>query len=322
MSGLSIFPPRASTIAGEVDALYGFHLAVILVMTTLIFLCVFIFAVKYRRRSDDEIPAQIHGSWKLETFWSVVPFGVMLIMFGWGTKLYFEMFTPPRDALDVYVTGKQWMWKVQYPTGQREINELHVPVGQAVKITLASEDVLHSFFIPAFRVKHDVVPGHYETVWFQATEPGRYHLFCAEYCGTQHANMGGWVTVLSQADYAEWLTGSSRALTMVEEGAQRFQEHGCITCHALTGRCPPLSNVFGSVVKLADGRTVVADEAYIRESILNPNAKIVDGYKPDVMPVFRGQIDEESILQLIAYVKSLSINSSGPRPNQPERTKK
>src|SRR5579871_95100 len=308
MGTLSLFPPRASTTAGDVDALYTFRSSVSVIMTVLIFACVFIFAIRYRRRSEAERPKPIHGSILLEIAWSAIPFAIMLVMFAWGTRLYYENYTPPANTLDLYVTGKQWMWKVQYPGGQREINELHVPTGRAVKLTMASEDVIHSFYIPAFRVKHDVVPGQYETLWFQPTTPGRYHIFCAEYCGTGHASMGGWVTVMDPAAYETWLSGGASTGSMQQQGETLFQQYGCATCHALDkkGRGPSLRNVFGHAVSLEDGRTVTADEAYVRESIVNPNTKIVAGYKRDVMPVFQGQISEESLLQLIVYIKSLS----------------
>jgi len=308
MNVFSIFPQRASVTAVEVDALYTFLLVICIGMAALIFFFVFFFAIKYRRRNQDDVaPPPIHGSIPLEIAWSVIPFMVMLVMFGWGTKLYFQNYTPPRDTLDIYITGKQWMWKVQYPTGQREINELHVPTGRPVKLVLASEDVIHSFYIPAFRLKHDVVPGSYQTYWFEATEPGRYHIFCAEYCGTNHSDMGGWVTVLTPSEYEKWLAGGTGG-SMRDQGEKLFQEYGCVTCHVTSreGRCPSLLNVFGKPVLLEDGRTVLADEAYVRESILNPNAKIVKGYKRDIMPVFQGQINEDGLLQLIVYIKSLS----------------
>ncbi len=323
MGGFSIFPERASTSAGQIDVLYGFLLVVGIGMTLVIFASVFFLAIKYRRRSDDDRPALIHGSLPLEITWSVIPFLVMLIMFAWGTKLYFQNYTPPRlDTLDIYVTGKQWMWKIQYPDGQREINELHVPTGRTVKLILASEDVIHSFFIPAFRLKHDVVPGSYQTYWFEATKPGRYHIFCAEYCGTNHSRMIGWATVMEPAEYEKWLSGGSSGGSMVEQGAKLFEQYGCISCHLTEsqGRCPSLRNVFGHPVVLDDGRTVVADEAYVRESILNPNAKIVKGYHRDIMPVFQGQISEEGLLQLIVYVKSLSTPPA-PLPAAPRSTK-
>ena len=297
--------------------LYTYLVVISVVMMVLIFLAIAIFAVKYRRRSpDDPMPRPIHGSVPLELTWSVIPFLFMLVMFAWGTKLYFENYTPPRDTLDIYVVGKQWMWKVQHPEGQREINELHVPTGRPVKVTLASEDVIHSFYIPAFRLKHDVVPGSYQTYWFEATEPGRYHLFCAEYCGTNHSRMFGWVTVMDPVSYQNWLASDARLETMAEAGEKLFEKYGCITCHVTNREGPPLSNVFGHPVQLADGRTVLADEAFLRESILNPNAKVARGYKPNVMPVYQGQIDEEGLLQLIVYIKSLAPpNPQNAAPN-------
>jgi cytochrome c oxidase subunit 2 len=287
-------------------------------MTVLIFGAVAIFAIKYRRRSEDEIPKPIEGSTKLEVAWSIIPFLIMLVMFGWGAKLFFDAYTPPKDAYNIYVVGKQWMWKVQYPEGQREINELHVPTGRPVRITLASEDVIHSFFIPAFRVKHDVVPGHYDEIWFTATKPGRYHIFCAEYCGTEHSGMIGWVNVMTPAAFENWLAGGGAEGSMASQGEKLFQQLGCSTCHLLDeqGRCPILRGVYGSQVLLDDGKTVVADDAYIRESILNPNAKIVSGFHKDVMPTFQGQVTEENLLQLIEYIKSLAVKKTNTAPVQ------
>jgi cytochrome c oxidase subunit II len=309
-----MFPVRASTTAIHVDALYGYLVLISAVMTVLIFVVIAIFAFKYRRRGpNDPMPRPIHGSVPLELTWSVIPFLFMLVMFAWGTKLYFENYTPPRDTLDIYVVGKQWMWKVQYPDGQREIDELHVPTGRPIKLTLASEDVIHDFYIPAFRLKHDVVPGSYQEYWFEATEPGRYHLFCAEYCGTNHSRMIGWVTVMDPVSYQNWLAGGANNATMAQLGEKLFEKYGCVSCHVSSQQGPPLSTVFGHPVQLADGRTVVADEAFLRESILNPNAKVVKGYKPNVMPVYQGHIDEEGLLQLIVYIKSLS------QPGPPQR---
>jgi cytochrome c oxidase subunit II len=309
---LPLFPESASTTANSVDYLYFYLIGVSVIMTVLIFTAVFVFALKYRRRSEHEIPAPIHGSLKLEITWSVVPFLIMLTFFWWGAQIFFANASPPADSMDVYAVGKQWMWKIQYPEGQREINELHVPVGRPVKVTLASEDVIHSFFIPAFRVKHDVVPGRYDTMWFTATKPGRYHLFCAEYCGTEHSGMVGWVTVLTEPDYENWLSGNGSEGTMVQQGERLFGQLGCATCHQLDqqGRCPNLRGVYGSHVQLTDNKSVTADEAYIRESILNPNAKIVAGYHQDVMPSFQGQVTEEGLLQLIVYIKSLAITGA------------
>jgi len=200
------------------------------------------------------------------------------------------------------------MWKIQYPEGTREINELHVPIGRPVKLTLASEDVIHSFFIPAFRIKHDVVPGRYDTMWFTATKPGRYHIFCAEYCGTEHSGMVGWVTVMTDSDYENWVAAGGTEGSMAQQGERLFEQYGCSTCHQADqqGRGPNLRGVYGSRIQLTDGRSVQADDAYIRESILNPNSKVTAGYRPDVMPTFQGQISEEQLLQMIVYIKSLA----------------
>lgn len=313
---LPLWPEAASAVATDVDHLYIYMTIVSVVMSLLIFTTILVFAIKYRRRSDTEVPEPIHGSLRLEITWSVIPFLVMLTFFWWGAKVYFFNAVPPPNAMDIYVVGKQWMWKLQYPNGQREINELHVPVGQPVKITLASEDVIHSFFIPALRIKHDVVPGHYDTMWFTGTKPGHYHLFCAEYCGTEHSGMVGWVDIMSQADYQTWLSSGGSSPTMAQQGEQLFEQLGCATCHLLDrpGGSPNLRGVYGSHVQLANGQTVTVDDAYLRESILNPSAKVVAGYKPGVMPSYQGQVSEEQILQLIVYMKSLGANNAPGAP--------
>jgi len=276
-------------------------------MTVLIFAAIVLFAWKYNNRVNPH-PTQIEGSTKLELTWSIAPFLVMLVMFAWGAQLFFAAQQPPKDAMEIFVTGKQWMWKIQYPDGGREIDELHVPVNTPVKLTMASEDVIHSFSIPAFRVRHDVIPGHYDSLWFTATKPGRYHLFCTEYCGNQHAGMIGWVDVMDQRAYANWASGGGAQGTLAEQGEKLFQQFGCATCHLLDqqGRCPMLRGLYNKPVQLNDGRTVVANDAYIRESILDPNAKIVAGFEPNVMPIFKGQVTEENVIQLIAFIKSLS----------------
>jgi cytochrome c oxidase subunit II len=304
---LPLFPPTASQQAVEIDKLYIFIQVVTVVMTLVIFAGVIYFATKYRK-SVHPHPTQIEGSTKLELTWSIAPFIVMLVMFAWGAQLYYAAQNPPKDAMEVFVTGKQWMWKIQYPNGGREINELHVPVGKPVKLTMASEDVIHSFSIPAFRVRHDVVPGHYDSLWFTPTKPGRYHLFCTEYCGFQHAGMVGWVDVMDQREYANWASGGGAGGSLAEQGQANFAQLGCATCHQLDqqGRCPILRGLYNKPVQLASGQTVIADDAYLRESILEPNAKIVAGFEPNVMPNFKGQISEEGVIQLIAYIKSLS----------------
>ncbi len=213
---LQLFPVAASEQAHQIDSLYWFITIVAVVMTLLIFFCIVLFAWKYNERANPH-PTQIEGSTKLELTWSIAPFLIMLIMFAWGAQLFFAAQQPPKDAMEIFVTGKQWMWKVQYPDGGREIDELHVPVNTPVKLTMASEDVIHSFSIPAFRVRHDVVPGHYDSLWFTATKPGRYRLYCTEYCGNQHASMGGWVDVMDQRAYANWASGGGTQGTLAEQ---------------------------------------------------------------------------------------------------------
>jgi len=297
-------------MAGQVDALYIYLVLVSAVMIVLIYLAVAFFAVKYRR-SKGHAPHQIEGSTILEIGWSVIPFGVMLTFFIWGALLYFKERTPPSDATEVYVVAKQWMWKIEHMEGQREINELHVPVGQNIKLVMTSQDVIHSFFVPAFRIKQDVLPGRYTTLWFKATQAGTYHLFCAEYCGTSHSGMVGSIIVMEPQDYAQWLTGGP-SVPLSEAGKQLFSSLGCSTCHRFDtqGRGPNLQGAFGKPVLLEDGRTVTMDDNYVRESILNPTAKIVNGFKP-IMPTFQGLISDEQLNALVAYVKSLNQPPAG-----------
>lgn len=304
--GFQLLPEPASTLAGRIDTLYYVLIALSVFFAVLIFILIYLFAVRYRRRSEDEVPRQIPGLLKLELVWSIIPFGLSLVVFVWGAKLYFETYTPPDDALEIYVVGKQWMWHIQHPSGQREINELHVPTGRPVKLLMATEDVIHSFYIPAFRVKKDVVPGRYATLWFEATKPGVYHLFCAEYCGTKHSQMGGSVVVMEPIQYQNWLSGSEGGETPVAAGEKKFQQLGCITCHGDRpgARGPSLQGVFGSSVQLQNGEIVTANEDYLRESILNPGKKVTAGYTP-IMPTFQGQVSEAVLLQLTAYIKSL-----------------
>jgi len=305
--GFRLFPEQASTLAAQVDYLYFFLIAVSLFFSVLIFFLIYVFAVRYRRKSEQEVPEQIPGLLKLEILWSVIPFLLCMVVFVWGATLYFDTYSPPKDALEYYVVGKQWMWHIQHPTGQREINELHVPTGQPIKLTMATEDVIHSFYIPAFRIKRDVVPGRYTSMWFEATKPGEYHLFCAEYCGTKHSQMRGRVVVMEPADYQNWLSGGVANEPLEVIGEKKFRQLACHTCHVdkPDARGPSLVGVFGEPVRLQNGQTVTVDETYIRESILNPNAKIAAGYRP-VMPTFKGQIDEVGLLQITAYIKSLA----------------
>jgi cytochrome c oxidase subunit 2 len=310
------FPTAASTYAGQVDALYFFLLAVSAFFTILIATLVAVFAVKYRRRHDAEVGVGITGSHSLELLWTVIPLGITMVMFFWGASVYFEIYRVPRGAMEVYITGKQWMWKAQHADGRREINELHVPVGRSVKLIMGSEDVIHSFFVPAFRMKMDVVPGKITNVWFQPTKAGRYHLFCAEYCGLNHSGMIGSIVAMEPADFQAWLSGGAGATegSPAQIGEKLFADLACNTCHRddALARAPQLKGAFGHTVQLQDGSTVVMDENYIRESILNPQAKIVAGFQP-LMPTFQGIVSEEQILQLIAYIRSLgSAQAPGP----------
>jgi cytochrome c oxidase subunit 2 len=248
----------------------------------------------------------IHGGYTLEILWSVIPFGLTMVMFTWGASIFFNQSRPPNNAMQIYAVGKQWMWKLEHQEGVREINELHVPVGRPIRITMASEDVIHSFFVPAFRTKQDVVPGRYSTTWFTPTKTGKYHLFCAEYCGTRHSGMIGWVYVMEPREYENWLGGGSSGGSMAENGKQLFEQLACANCHKddNSGRCPTLVGLYGKDVKLASGSTVKADDAYIRESIMDPQAKIVAGYEP-VMPTFTGLVNEDQVVQLLEYIKSI-----------------
>jgi cytochrome c oxidase subunit 2 len=306
-----LWPARASTIAGNVDALFVFLLLLSAFMCAAIFSMILIFALKYRHRANVGAE-QIEGSTMLELTWSIIPGGIFLFIFAWGAFIFFQERTPPQGASTVYVIAKQWMWKLQHEEGHSEINELHVPVGKDVKLVMTSQDVIHSFYVPAFRIKQDVLPGRYTIAWFHATRPGTYHLFCAEYCGTMHSGMVGNVVVMEAANYENWLAGGRASGSLASAGQDIFQQLGCVTCHRTDtqGRGPNLVTVFGHPVQLEDGRTVPADENYIRESILDPSAKVVSGFKP-IMPVFQGLVSEEQLNALVAYVKSLSAAPAG-----------
>ncbi len=305
------FPQQASEQAGQIDALYFFLVAVSAFFALLIAILVTVFAVKFRRRHDTEVGKAIHGSLALELLWTFIPLGITMVMFVWGARVFFHLTRPPKGAMEIYVVGKQWMWKAEHMDGAREINELHVPIGRPVKLIMGSEDVIHSFFIPDFRVKADVIPGRYNTMWFTATKPGKYHIFCTQYCGTKHSAMIGTVTALEAADYQVWLSGGASGGTMAENGAKLFSDLSCNTCHLENGqgRGPVLKGLYGKQVLITGGQIVTMDDAYIRESVLHPQAKVVSGFQP-IMPTFQGLVTEEQLLQLIAYIKSLSQETS------------
>jgi len=295
---------QASSWATDWQHLFYFEVGIFIFFSALIFGAILYFAVKYRRRSEDEVPPPTKDFLPLEITWTAIPAGLCAVMFLWGAALFVRNAIPPTASTQIFVLAKQWMWEIQYPDGRRDINELHVPVGVPIKLTMASQDVIHDFAIPAFRIKKDVVPGHYTTEWFTATKPGRYHLFCDQYCGTSHSAMVGWVTVMEPAAYAQWLSGGAAGKSMAEAGGELYLQYGCNTCHG-TGRGPSFAGLYGSKVKLTNGETVIADEDYIRKCILSPSSQRVAGYEP-IMPTFQGQLGEEQILQLTAYIKSLA----------------
>lgn len=305
MWSFPLLPERASTVAGQVDALYYFLVLVSLFFSLLIVIGLVYSAIRYRKGSKASRAGAQNDNLKLELAWSIIPLCISIGIFVWAARVFFDMHVAPPGAMEIYVVGKQWMWKVQHPEGNREINELHVPVGKPVKLIMTSQDVIHSFYIPAFRIKQDVLPGRYSTQWFEATKPGEYHLFCAEYCGTSHSGMIGKVVVMEQADYERWLSGAG-GITMAVTGEQLFQQFGCQTCHKSgpTQRGPALVGLFGTQVNLASGETVTANEEYIRESILSPNKKITQGYQP-MMPTYKDQVNQEQLNNIVEYVKSL-----------------
>src|SRR6201988_4904313 len=306
MQGLPFQPEQASTIARSVDNLHFFITAITLFFTILIFSIIFYFMIKYRRRSPDERPKAIEGSIPLEILWTAIPTLIVAFIFVWSSVLYFRNAEAPKGSLEIFVTGKQWMWKAEHPEGQREINELHVPLGRPVRLTMTSEDVIHDFFVPAFRVKKDVLPGRYTSLWFEPTQVGTFHLFCAQYCGAFHAGMIGSIVVQEPDAYESWLAGGTPGESIEQAGEKVFQASGCSSCHLSdgTGLGPSLLGVFGHPVHLTTGETVTADDGYIRESILQPKAKIVAGYSP-IMPTFQGQLTEEQLNNLVAYIRSL-----------------
>jgi len=307
--GFSIRPDQASTIAQGVDYLYYFLTAIDLFFTAVIFLTIFYFALRYRRRSQQDQPPQIEGSLPLEIAWILIPLGICVVVFLWGTSLFIRNSRPPAASTEIFVVGKQWMWKLQHPEGVEEINELHVPVNQPIKLTMTSEDVIHDFSVPAFRVKKDVVPGMYTELWFQATKTGRFDLYCDQYCGTNHSAMIGTITALSPADYKKWTEQSTSGMSLAQNGERIFASMGCNACHSgnAAARGPNLAGVFGSTLRLTNGSDVLVNEAYLRDAILNPSQHVTSGYTP-IMPTYQGQISEDGLIDLVEYLKNLNSN--------------
>jgi cytochrome c oxidase subunit 2 len=319
--GVPVFPDQASTFARQVDALYFFILAVCSFFALAVAVLVIYFGLRYHKTHDGEIGARIEGNLPLEVVWSVIPTVIAMVMFGWGASVYYHLRRPPGEAMHIYAVGKQWMWKFQHLEGQREINELHVPAGRPIRITISSEDVLHSLYFPAFRTKMDAIPGRYTELWFEANTPGKYHIFCTEYCGTNHSGMVGSVTVLEPSQYQAWLQGGGLEGTLAQRGARVFNDQACVTCHLDSGqgRGPSLKDIVGTTVELQNGATALVDDAYLRESILNSQAKVLKGYQP-LMPTFQGLISEENLVALIEHVKSLSPKATTAAPAAPTAT--
>jgi len=311
---MSLWRPGASSYASDVDLLFTGLLLVSLLVAALLFLLLLLFAIRYRAGSTVERGDRIKKSWRWEIGWTSVTLVLFLALFFWSARLYLDLAAAPSDALPIYVVAKQWMWKTQHPGGQREINELHIPVEHAVRLIMGSQDVIHSFFIPAFRVKQDVVPGRYQALWFKASRTGVFQLLCAEFCGTDHSRMSGRIVVLSVADYEAWLARQDVTGSLASEGGKLFRELGCGGCHGAgsTVRAPPLEGLYGKPVPLEDGTIAIADERYIRDSILLPRSQIVAGYQP-VMPSFAGRLGEDDLIRLVAYIKSLADDAEPSR---------
>ncbi len=306
LQNFPLFPPEASKIAPQMDALFFFLVLISLVGLTLVVLLVVAFSVLYNKQRHPKA-VQIEGSTLLEATWTIIPLGLFLVAFVWGALIYFRVYTPPPNALNIYVVGKQWMWKVEHPGGQHEIDELHVPTGRAVQLTLISQDVFHSFSIPAFRVKREAIPGRYTSVWFEATEPGTYNLFCTQYCGTGHSTMIGHVVVMTPDNYKKWLATSTSGQSLAQDGERLFASLSCNACHNTrpNARGPNLVGVYGSQLTLDDGRTVTADAAYLRQAILDPSKNATEGFTP-IMPTYQGQISEDGVVELIEYLRNLT----------------
>lgn len=303
--GFRLLPESASNFAPQVDVLFWFLTAVSVFMTLLLCVLVGFFAIRYRRRNEDEVPPALPPRKWLEISCGLGLLGVFMVIFVWGAGLYVRMKQPARYALEIDVIGKQWMWKIQHPGGQREINELHLPLGVPVKLSMTSQDVIHSFGLPEFRIKQDVVPGSYSTQWFTPTKAGEFHLFCQEYCGMNHSAMGGKVVVMEPKAFEAWLAGVPVDDSPEARGAKLFVSYGCLHCHGQVA--PTLAGLYGRSVRLSDGTVVTADESYLRESILNPAAKLVAGYPP-AMPSYRGQLSEEQVTALVAYIRSMGAS--------------
>ncbi len=316
MNTLNLLPPTASAYADELNDFFWVMVALCALVAVGIAVFIVYCAVRYRRRGPNELPEQIQGNNRLEWTWTIVPAVLFLGMFGWGAKTYFDVEEPPPNTLNVWVVGKQWMWKIEHPDGIREINTLHVPINRAVRLTMISEDVIHDFFVPAFRMKQDVLPNRYMTIWFKATKAGKYHLFCAEYCGTKHSGMIGWVYAMNAHDYQLWLQQGAGEGSLASTGEKLFHQFGCANCHRYSGHGPgpDLHGLYGQPVLLEGGRRVIADATYIRECIMGTKPGRVFGFT-GIMPNFQGQLSEDEILALVSYIKSMGPEAQVAEPS-------
>jgi len=314
MSGLPFWPHAASAYAAEIDHLALAFTVLIVLLSAPVFFLMIAFAVKYRRGRTADRRHPVNSRIGLEISWMAIPFVALLVFYVWSTRLYFQQHHPPSNALEIQVVAKQWMWKFQHPGGQREIDELHVPIGRPILLTLASQDVIHDLYVPALRLKQDVVPGRYTSLWFNADTVGSYRLQCSQFCGADHAVMGGYLHLLSPSDYARWLEQAGTDMTLAAQGAALFRTRGCSGCHgaAATVKAPSLAGLFGHEVPLSDGSVVTADAQYIRDSILMPHAQVAAGY-PDIMPTFQNVLREDDVLKLVAYIKSLAAEPRSKR---------
>src|ERR1700738_1414447 len=308
LTNSALFPPEASAISPYMDAFYFFLIAISAVGMIAVIILVFGFSIMFRKEKNPQA-THIEGSTLLEATWTIIPLALFMVCFVWGALLYFRIYNPPTNAMNIYIVGKQWMWKAEHPGGQHEINALHVPTGRNVQLTMISQDVFHSFSIPEFRVKREVIPGRYSTVWFQATEPGTYHLFCTQYCGTKHSGMIGEITVLSPEDYQKWTQESTSGTSLAQNGERLFASMGCNSCHSgnAAARGPSLAGVYGSKIRMDDGSEQIATDGWLRDAILNPSQHITAGYAP-IMPTYQGQVSEDGLIDLVEYIKSLQSN--------------
>jgi cytochrome c oxidase subunit 2 len=308
LNASALFPREASTIAPYADALYFYLLLITVIGLVLVAILIFGFSIRYRKEKNP-VATQVEGSTLLEATWTIIPLALFMVAWIWGALLYFRIYNPPTNAMNIYVVGKQWMWKAEHEGGQHEINALHVPTGRPVQLTMISQDVFHSFSIPDFRVKREVIPGRYSTVWFEATTPGTYHIFCTQYCGTKHSAMIGEVTVLSPDDYEKWTQESTSGMSLAQNGERLFASMGCNACHSgsAAARGPNLAGVYGSKLQLANGSQVLVNDAYLRDAILNPSQHVTAGYAP-IMPTYQGQVSEDGLIDLVEYIKGIQSN--------------